>query len=146
MSNRSRGFSHERDLVRRLWDQGFAVIRAPASGSRARHVKYPDIVAIYHGKIVAMEVKTIKEERTIYVRWEQVEKLQEFSRRAGATPFIAVKFVGSGEWFLIPLEKLALSEGGAFKIPVETVKNSLRLKALISMIKGDKSILDYTVR
>ncbi|MEM0326303.1 MAG: Holliday junction resolvase, partial [Desulfurococcaceae archaeon] len=52
MSTRRRGFFHERDLVRRLWEHGFAVIRAPASGSRVKHVVYPDIVALYKGKVI----------------------------------------------------------------------------------------------
>ncbi|MEM1828904.1 MAG: Holliday junction resolvase, partial [Desulfurococcaceae archaeon] len=41
MSKRVKGFSHERDLVRRLWEYGFAVMRAPASGSKAKRVRYP---------------------------------------------------------------------------------------------------------
>jgi len=144
MSNRVRGFSHERDLARRLWEYGFAVIRAPASGSRAKHLKYPDLVAIYQGRVLALEVKTTRGEKPVYVRGDQVEKLVEFSKRAGATPYIAVKYIGEGEWFFIPLEKLVKLEKGSFKIPVEAVREGLRLKALVSIIKGDKSILDYT--
>ncbi|ADV64812.1 Holliday junction resolvase Hjc [Desulfurococcus mucosus] len=144
MTNRSRGFQHERDLARRLWEHGFAVVRAPASGSRARVLRYPDIVAIYRGRVIALEVKTLREEKPVYVRREQVEKLAEFSRRAGAMPFIAVKYVGEGEWFLVPLDRLVEAGEGNYKIPVEAVREGLRLKALVSQVKGDKSILDYT--
>ncbi|MCY0868294.1 MAG: Holliday junction resolvase Hjc [Desulfurococcus sp.] len=143
MSNRSRGFSHERDLARRLWNEGFAVIRAPASGSRARILKYPDIVALYKGRIIALEAKTAGEEKAIYVRREQVEKLLEFSKRAGASPFIAVKFVGEGEWFFVPLDRL-VEAGDSFKIPVEAVRKGFRLKGLVSLVKGGKSLLEYT--
>ncbi|HIC99009.1 MAG TPA: Holliday junction resolvase, partial [Pyrodictiaceae archaeon] len=38
-----RGFEAERDLARRLWQKGFAVIRAPASGAKTKHYVYPDL-------------------------------------------------------------------------------------------------------
>ncbi|MEM0282497.1 MAG: Holliday junction resolvase, partial [Desulfurococcaceae archaeon] len=62
--SRIRGFSHERDLARKLWDHGLAVMRAPASGSKGKKLLYPDIVAIYKGKVIAVEVKTMKKAKT----------------------------------------------------------------------------------
>lgn len=140
---RSRGFAHERDLVRRLWKHGLAVIRAPASGSRARTVLYPDIVAIYKGKVVAIEVKTAKTPRSIYIESIQVEKLLEFVNRAGGEAFIAVKVIGTGEWIFVPVSKLERTEGGNYKLSKDYITSGIKLEALISLIKGVKRITDF---
>jgi Holliday junction resolvase len=143
VSIRRRGFAHERDLARRLWERGLAVIRAPASGSKAKRVLYPDLVAIYRGRVVAFEVKTVKTPRSIYIEPEQVKKLVEFCNRAGGEPYIAVKVVGSGEWLFIPIQLLERTESGTYKISREALTRGLRLEALVSELKGVKKLSDF---
>ncbi|QOR95135.1 Holliday junction resolvase [Thermosphaera chiliense] len=142
MSNRRRGFSHERDLVQRFWNHGFAVIRSPASGSKAKTILYPDIVAIYHGKVLAIEAKTIRRERTIYLKKQQVEKLIEFSKRAGGEAYIAVKIVGTGEWRFISLN--SLQDTGGLKITKTHLSASLKLEDLVSIVKGVRRLGDFS--
>jgi len=142
-SVRRRGFAHERDLARRLWERGFAVMRAPASGSKAKRLLYPDVVAIYRGRVVAFEVKTIKEPRSIYIDGEQVDKLIEFTKRSSGEAYIAVKVVGSGEWVFIPVDKLEKTSSGRFKVGKDLLSSGLKLEALVSIIKGVKKLSDF---
>jgi len=130
-------------LARKLWELGFAVIRAPASGSKAKYVKYPDVVAILNRNIYAFEVKTTHKERTIYVPRHQVEKLVEFTRRAGGEGFIAVKIIGEGTWRLIPLAKLVETSSGNYKIEAETLSKGLKLRDLLTLARGSTRIDDF---
>ncbi len=142
-SYRRRGFQHERDLARKLWDHGFAVMRAPASGSKAKYTKYPDLVAIMDRHIFAFEVKTVYREKTIYISAVQVEKLREFIKRAGGQGYIAVKVIGESGWRFIPLEQLEETTGGNYKVPKELIGKGLRIRDLVSMVKGDRRITEY---
>ncbi len=144
MKNRARqiGFSHERDLVLRLWNKGFAVIRAPASGSRAKRIAYPDIVAIRKGIVFAFEVKTTHKNKPIYVPKHQVEKIREFIRRAGGYGFIAVKIIGETGWRFISIDRL-VEAGNNYKINRETLTNSLKIQDILSIAVKNKSIDDY---
>ncbi|MEM2014258.1 MAG: Holliday junction resolvase Hjc [Desulfurococcaceae archaeon] len=145
MSTRRRGFFHERDLVRRLWEHGFAVIRAPASGSRVKHLVYPDIVALYKGKAIIAEVKSMSKPRAIYIEKSRVEKLQEFASRASGEAFIAVKIVGAGEWFFVPIDRL-IDAGSTYKITPEILQNSIKLEALVSIVKGVRRLTEFPGR
>lgn len=140
---RIRGFSHERDLVKKLWDKGFAAMRSPASGSKTKRVKYPDIVALKNGKIIVLEVKTISKERTVYIDSYQVEKLKIFSERSGGEPYIAVKIIGSGEWRFIPLEHLERTDSGRYKLTIDMIRNGLLLKDLISRLFDTRRIDEF---
>jgi Holliday junction resolvase len=131
LSGRQRGFNAERELARLLWSKGFAVIRAPASGARARHLIYPDIVALYHGRVFAIEVKYHRTD-VVYVQASQVEKLLEFSSRAGATPLIAVKRPRRG-WYIVPLEAAKKTSNG-IRIDNEVLNKSYTLEEFISSI------------
>lgn len=140
---RARGFAHERDLARKLWARGLAVMRAPASGSKAKRLVYPDVVAIYRGKVLVFEVKTASTLRDIYIPARQVEKLVEFARRAGGEAYIAVKVIGTGEWLFVHVEKLSRTPSGNFKISKSTLGEALTLPTLVSLVKGVRSLLDY---
>ncbi|MEM2739356.1 MAG: Holliday junction resolvase Hjc [Candidatus Bathyarchaeia archaeon] len=112
-----RGTDYERLLARRLSRLGFAVVRAPSSGSGTK-MDRPDIIAGRRGLVIAIEVKTTSK-RKIYVREGGVEQLIRFSEAFGATPYIAVKFKGSGrDWLLIHPQYLR-REGGTYSISLE---------------------------
>lgn len=128
---RKRAFARERDLVRLLWKRGFACIRAPASGSKVKHTVYPDIVAIWRGKVLVFEVKTSEQRRTIYVPREQIDKIVEFAKRAGGQAFIAVKIIGQGEsWKFIPVERLEHTSRGNYKVSIDLLEKALTLRDL----------------
>jgi Holliday junction resolvase len=118
-------------------------MRAPASGSKAKTLVYPDIVAIYRGKVLVFEVKTTRSLRDIYIPRRQVDKLFEFTRRAGGEAYIAVKITGSGEWLFISVEKLMPTASGNYKLPKSTLSEAIKLPALVSIVKEVKSILNY---
>lgn len=131
-TRRKRGFEAERELVRKLWSKGFAVMRAPASGARTRLAAYPDVVAIFRGKIYAFEVKYRRDNSPIYIDKNQLEKLLEFSRRAGATPLVAVKRPNKG-WKLIPVDMAKQTNSGGIKIDDEVLDKGIGLDEFIAM-------------
>lgn len=137
-----KGFAHERDLVRRLWEHGFAAVRAPASGSRTKRIVYPDVVAIHKGKVIVMEVKIVGRERTIYIDRKKVEKLREFASRAGASAYVAVKIVGTGEWLFVPLELLVEAEN-SYKLTRDALSRAIDLKTLVTTVKGVKKLTEF---
>ncbi|WFO74527.1 Holliday junction resolvase [Desulfurococcaceae archaeon MEX13E-LK6-19] len=142
-TRRSRGFSRERELVRTLWKHGFAVMRAPASGAKSRRVKYPDIVAMKNGHIFVIEVKTKDKPGHIYIEKHQIDKVREFSERAGGKGFIAVKIMDGRGWRFIPLEKLVETPGGNYKVPLEELDNALDLKGFIKLADSSRKITEW---
>ena len=128
MSARRRGFAAERELARLLWSKGFAVIRGPASGARAKHLIYPDLVAIYKGKIYVIEVK-YRHGNTVYIPENQVNRLQEFARRARAEALIAVKIPRKG-WFIVRLEDAKKTNRGV-KVDKEILARAQALENFI---------------
>lgn len=143
-TTRKRGFAHERDLASRFWNYGFAVLRAPASGSKTKRLLYPDLIAIYKGKVLVFEIKTMKKPRSLYIEQNQIKKLVEFADRAGGEAYLAVKVVGSGEWVFIPIYKLEKTEKGTFKVKRDVISEGYRFEALVSIIKGVKKLTDFT--
>lgn len=124
--NRRRGFQKERDLVRKLWEMGFATIRAPASGAKARKTYQPDIIAAKDNKIFVIEVKTRRSSDTVYIDQYQVQKVEEWVKRAGtnARGFIAVYFDRKQGWRFVPITSAARTESGGVKITKEDAEKS----------------------
>ncbi len=140
-SKRKLGFARERDLARLFWKKGFACIRGPASGAKAKRVVYPDIVAMKNGKIFVIEVKTREKRETIYVEKTKVERLIEFSKRAGGSAFLAVKYMDGSGWKFIPVEKLETTSAGNYRLTPEIVaKEGLSLNDLISIASNTLSL------
>ena len=122
---RRKGFAAERELVLHLWRHGFAAMRAPASGARAKRVFYPDVIAIYRGKIFVFEVKRRKKLATLSLEKKKVENLLDFAKRAGAVAYIAIKISSIREWMLVRLDNTLtdkLKEGKKFTLASETIK------------------------
>jgi len=140
------GFQHERDLARKLWSKGFAVMRAPASGSKAKHTVYPDLVAIKNKHILVFEVKTMHKPRSIYIPRERIDRMNEFIKRSNGIGYIAVKIIGSGEWRFIPLSELELTPSGNYKVLKDKIESGLRLRDLVNMVESQSTIDDYLRR
>ncbi|MGC8556365.1 MAG: Holliday junction resolvase Hjc [Conexivisphaera sp.] len=126
--SRRRGLDRERDLARRLWEMGFASIRAPASGAKAKRFVQPDVVAARAGTIFAFEVKA-RSELPIYVDSEQVEKLAEWARRAGARALLAIHY--KREWRFLPLEA-ASRVGRTYRVDEESLASALGMEDLVA--------------
>lgn len=125
---RARGYRAERELVVKLWRRGFAVMRAPASGSKVKRAMYPDVVAIKRGRVAVFEVKSRSREEAIYLDRDQVEKMVEFAERAGGKAFVAIKIPGR-DWIFIPVERLELTRS-AYKVGREALGGGLSMEQL----------------
>ncbi|MCY0858984.1 MAG: Holliday junction resolvase Hjc [Sulfolobaceae archaeon] len=133
--NKRRGASVERRLVSRLRERGFAVIRAPASGSK-RKDSIPDIVAMKSGVILAIEVKSRNGGKKIYIRKEQLDGIKDFSKRAGAEPFIAVKLGENREVLFVNLSEVKQTSSGNYVLDMESVSNYMTLDDLIRYVES----------
>ncbi|EEB74639.1 Holliday junction resolvase Hjc [Thermococcus sp. AM4] len=128
-----RGASAERELIHKLEELGFAVVRSAGS-------KKVDVIA-GNGKLyLCIEVKSTKGRR-IYLSGEDLEKLLSFSQRFGGKPYIAVKFIGR-EWRFFRAEDISGKRTGKnYRIDYGDAGMSLeevvgKQKSLLDVIKG----------
>ena len=107
------GSVEERDLVNKLWDAGFAAMRAPASGGATKR-PLPDVLA-GNGKLyLAIEVKSTRQDH-IYIDNEKIKNLIEFSEIFGATAYVGAKFIRK-PWRFIKLEDLHITRSGNYRV------------------------------
>jgi len=121
---KKRGVQAERELVKKLWKMGFAVVRGPASGAKVKKAVYPDIVAIKNSKVFVLEVKKRRELKSFYLNSKQLLKVIEFAERAGGEALIAIKIDSLKVWKVLEISKI-LPQG-----------------ALPERIKVDKEVVD----
>ncbi|WP_087037249.1 Holliday junction resolvase Hjc [Thermococcus litoralis] len=129
-----KGASAERELIKMLEKEGFAVVRSAGS-------KKVDIVA-GNGKLyLCVEVKTTRNDK-IYLSEEEVEKVKSFANRFGGKGIVAIKFINNG-WYFFDAEKLKKS-GKNYRITLQTAKHKAKTfdevvgkqKSLIEVIEG----------
>ena len=117
------GIDAERELVNKMWEAGFAVMRAPASGAASKTPR-PDLLAgkADIGKIYAIELKISKSTK-IYIEPHEIEGLVLFAQRFGAEAIVGVKFKGkrTGFLFLHP-EELRQTKSGRYVIDLEVAR------------------------
>ena len=115
MSANRKGDRRERELVNALDAAGFAVMRAPASGS-ATERELPDVLAGNGTVFYAIEAKSSAGD-PIYLTSEEVEALRYFAESFGAKPRIAARF-DREEWaFFHPAD--IITENGAYRVKKE---------------------------
>jgi len=116
MSN-AKGDRRERELVNRLDEAGFAVMRAPASGSATAR-ELPDVLAGDGERFYAIEAKSSAGD-PIYLDGEEVEALIYFSRNFGAKARIGVRF-DREDWYFFHPGDLYRTDGGNYRVKRET--------------------------
>jgi Holliday junction resolvase len=116
MSN-AKGDRRERELVNELDGAGFAVMRAPASGS-ATERELPDVLAGDGERFYAIEAKS-SAGAPIYLDGEEVYALVYFARNFGATPRIGVRF-DREDWYFFHPDDLHKTDGGNYRVKKET--------------------------
>lgn len=143
--SRVRGFQKERELVRKLWEEGFACIRAPASGAKVRRSVQPDIIAARNNVIFVMEVKTRRKGKAIYIEKDKIDKLVEWARRAGtnAIPLVALYVNREYSWRFVPVTSLKQTEGGYYKVSLEDMSRFYDINTLKSMSDKSKKLENY---
>ena len=117
MNANRKGDRRERELVNALDEAGFAVIRAPASGS-ATDRELPDVLAGDGDDFYAIEAKSSAGD-PIYLTGEEVEALVYFSRNFGAKPRIGVRF-DREDWYFFHPGDLYTTDGGNYRVKKET--------------------------
>ncbi|ELZ30991.1 holliday junction resolvase [Halogeometricum pallidum JCM 14848] len=117
MSSNRKGDRRERELVNRLDEAGFAVMRAPASGS-ATERELPDVLAGNGETFYAIEAKA-SSGRPIYLQGEEVEALIYFSQNFGAKARVAVRF-DREDWYFFHPGDLYTTDGGNYRVKKET--------------------------
>ena len=113
----AKGDRRERELVNLLDENGFAVMRAPASGA-ATDRELPDVLAGDAESFYAIEAKSSGGD-PIYLTGEEVEALVYFSRNFGAKPRIAVRF-DREDWYFFHPGDLHVTDGGNYRVKKET--------------------------
>jgi Holliday junction resolvase len=117
MSANRKGDRRERELVNELDAAGFAVMRAPASGS-ATERDLPDVLAGDGDRFFAIEAKSSAGD-PIYLSGEEVEALIYFARNFGAKARIAVRF-DREDWYFFHPGDLHVTDGGNYRVKKET--------------------------
>ena len=116
MANR-KGERRERELVNLLDGIGFAVMRAPASGS-ATERELPDVLAGNGERFFAIEAKS-SSGSPIYLDGEEVDALTYFAENFGATPRIGIRF-DEEDWTFFDPDELYVTPGGNYRVKKET--------------------------
>ncbi len=125
MGSYRKGYMAERELVLKLSELGWAVIRAPRSGRMG--IPLPDVVAIRSGRVLSFEVKSRKP--GFKMREEQLKELEEWRERSGTDVFIALKLPYKG-WVCLHLNDIIGSGGNVSNSLV--VDKSFPLESLIA--------------
>lgn len=113
----TKGDRRERELVNKLDESGFAVMRAPASGS-ATDRELPDVLAGNGDEFYAIEAKS-SSGNPIYIDEEEVEALEYFADSFGAKARLGVRF-DREEWYFFNLSDVYRTDGGNYRIKKET--------------------------
>ncbi|QFU82032.1 Holliday junction resolvase Hjc [Natronorubrum aibiense] len=115
--SQAKGDRRERELVNELDAAGFAVMRAPASGS-ATERELPDVLAGDGERFYAIEAKSSAGD-PIYLTGEEVEALTYFAQNFGAKPRIGVRF-DREDWYFFHPADLYVTDGGNYRVKKET--------------------------
>lgn len=118
MSRKSKGISAERELLHFFWDSGWACIRVAGSGS----IRFPtpDLLAGNGARKLAIECKSVNDDKKYFSR-DDVAQISDFARLFGAEPWLAVKFLNVG-WFFISLDDLDKTKNN-FVVSLELAKS-----------------------
>ncbi|MEF8781586.1 MAG: Holliday junction resolvase Hjc [Haloarculaceae archaeon] len=113
----AKGDRRERELVNKLDEAGFAVMRAPASGS-ATERDLPDVLAGDGEQFYAIEAKSSSGD-PIYLDGGEVESLLYFSQNFGARARVGVRF-DREDWYFFHPGDLYVTDGGNYRVKQET--------------------------
>jgi Holliday junction resolvase len=116
-NSNAKGDRRERELVNRLDERGFAVMRAPASGS-ATERELPDVLAGDGEAFYAIEAKSSAGD-PIYLDGQEIENLVYFAQNFGASPKVGVRF-DHEDWYFFHPGDLHVTGGGNYRVKRET--------------------------
>lgn len=136
MSKR-KGSNAERELAHMFHDNKWGVLRAAGSGCAT--MPSPDILAGNGERYVAIECKSIKDEKK-YLHEDEVNQLKEFAKRFGAEPWVGIRF-DYLTWFFIELSEVQKSKGKYYVITLAYArKNGKSFKELIGLFRQKRLV------
>ncbi len=118
--SKKKGTRAERELLHMFWSQKFGVIRAAGSGSIP--LPNPDILVGKNKRCLAIECKSLNKGSKFFPK-EEISQLNEFSKRFGAEPWLAIRFDREG-WYFIQPKHLNKSINGNFSVSLKGLKQS----------------------
>lgn len=113
---RSKGDRRERELVNKLYENEFGVMRTPSSGSSTKR-ELPDCLAGNGEYIYAFEAKS-SSGPPIYIEEQKIEGLEYFAEKFDCAPVVAVRFDRESWYFLHP-DWLYRTESGNYRVKKE---------------------------
>ena len=132
MTRYAKGANAERELMKVLFADGFAVVRAGGSGVNV--LPSPDLLALKQSNIFIFECKAWKG-GYLYLEEYKIQQLEEFAKRSGGKIIIAWKVPHHG-WLFIGHEKLKKTKKNFFTISLkEAEKNCITLEVLAGIQK-----------
>jgi Holliday junction resolvase len=145
MASNRKGDRRERELVNALDDAGFAVMRAPASGS-ATERELPDVLAGNGDAFYAVEAKSSSGD-PIYLDNEEVYALVHvFAKNFGAIPRIAVRF-DREDWYFFHPDDVHQTDGGNYRVKKEYALASDAAETIADLLaRGDDDGSETSVR
>ena len=116
--SKQKGTRAERELFHLFWKNNFAAIRAAGSGSTT--MPAPDILAGNKNRLLAIECKSIKNNRHYFPK-KEINELVEFSNIINAKPIIGMRFDNHG-WFFLNVKNLKTNKNGNYSISLKLSK------------------------
>ncbi len=127
MSHYNKGANAERELIKRLYAEGFAVTRVAGSG--VNPLPCPDVIALKKGKIFAFECKARKGDY-LAIPHVNLDDEVEWARIAGAEFFVGWKVQREG-WFFFK-KKLFRKKNKNYMVSLSDVKKkSISFEVLV---------------
>lgn len=112
------GQDKERDLAKRLSDAGYAVMRAPASGSATQR-ELPDLLwSKPETPLSVMELKYTGE-NVAYFDAEEVQALGWFAACVGAKQFLCARFKQDTTYYMAHPDDARRTESGRYAVDRE---------------------------
>lgn len=103
IKRKAKGIAAERELLHLFWENGWACARIAGSGNTS----FPsaDLLAGNSQKIIAVECKTIKENKKYFTQ-EEIKEFAYFCQKMGVDAWIAIKF-NRRPWYLLKVDDLS---------------------------------------
>lgn len=118
MNTKAKGSFAERELIHKLHEANWGIIRSAGSGSTP--LPSTDILAGNGKRYLAIECKSLKH-TTKYFYPEEINQLLDFSQRFGAEPWLGIRFDRIG-WFFVKPEQLERSKNGNLNMSLKLAK------------------------
>lgn len=133
MGSNEKGDRRERQLVNALDERGFAVMRAPASGSATAR-DLPDVLAGNGESFYAIEAKASAGD-PIYLDASEIHALAEvFAPNFNATPRVAVRF-DREDWAFFDPAALYQTDAGNYRVKADRLADP-DAESLSDLVRG----------